>query len=204
MSVQDKDRIPAFETTANGLPRVVSVASDVTHRFSKPVREFVRLIAGYGIEGDAHAGAMVQHRYLAKRNASLPNLRQVHLIQAELFDALGLEGYAVHAGALGENITTRGVDLLALPLGTQLRLGATAIIELTGLRVPCSYIDKFKLGLKRKMIIRGADGPPYRAGVMAVVIASGEVKPGDPVNVTFQQARGSRYPRCHNYSTDNA
>lgn len=183
--MQSKDRPAVFDLAANNPPRVISVATDVAHRFSKPVRDVIRLVEGYGIEGDAHAGATVQRRYLAKRDAALPNLRQVHLIQAELFEVLAKEGYAVTPGALGENLTTRGIDLLALPLGTRLRLGATAAIELTGLRVPCGYIDKFKPGLKRKMILRGADGPRYRAGVMAVVVTSGEVEPGNAVTATF-------------------
>jgi MOSC domain-containing protein YiiM len=127
-----------------------------------------------------------------KRHASLPNLRQVHLIQSELFEALAGAGYAVSPGALGENITTQGIDLLNLPLGTRLRLGATAEIRLTGLRVPCGYIDKLRPGLKRKMIIRGGDGPRYwlrwlRPARWHWVMLS---------RSRFQQSPGSPCPPC--------
>ena len=132
---------------------------DAGHRFSKPVTASVRLIEGYGIEGDAHAGRFMKHRYLAKRQPKLANNRQVHLIQCELFRELAELGHPVRPGDLGENITTSGLDLLALPLGCLLRIGTTAAIELTGLRTPCGYIDQFRKGLKHTMIVRTNAGP---------------------------------------------
>jgi MOSC domain-containing protein YiiM len=135
---------------------VVAVSIDSKHRFSKTARPSIILTAGYGIEGDAHYGRFVRHRYLARRNPKAPNLRQVHLIPSELFDALRKFGFDVRAGDLGESITTIGLDLECLPPGTVLRLGASATLELTGLRTPCVLIDRFKAGLKDRLTRRRA------------------------------------------------
>jgi hypothetical protein len=162
---------------------VTSVSCDASHRFSKPIVDRVRLIAGYGVEGDAHAGQFMRHRYLAKRQPRLRNNRQVHLIQSELFEHLSALDFEVKPGDLGENIATTGIDLLALPLGCVLHLGSTAAVELTGLRTPCGYIDRFRKGLKRTMIKRTPEGPRFRAGVLGIVCASGEVACGDKVRV---------------------
>jgi MOSC domain-containing protein YiiM len=159
---------------------VVAVSIDSKHLFSKTARPSIILTAGYGIEGDAHYGRFVRHRYLARRNPKAPNLRQVHLIPSELFDALRKFGFDVRAGDLGESITTIGLDLECLPLGTVLRLGASATLELTGLRTPCVLIDRFKAGLKDRLQ-GGVPGPRYRAGVMAVVSEGGEVARGDSI-----------------------
>ncbi|MEY9418006.1 MOSC domain-containing protein YiiM [Bradyrhizobium japonicum] len=107
-------------------------------------------VESYGVEGDAHAGEFVRHRYLARRHPRLPNLRQVHLLPCELFDDLQGAGFAVAPGELGENITTAGLNLEEMPLGTRIELGPTAIVELTGLRTPCVLIDRFRTGLKRR------------------------------------------------------
>jgi MOSC domain-containing protein YiiM len=165
---------PALEGT------VVGVAAKRRHDFSKESRASIRLISGQGVEGDAHAGALVRHRYLARRNPRAPNLRQVHLIPRELFDVVRPFGYDVYPGYLGENITTLGLDLEWLPLGTQLRFSSAASVELTGLRTPCVLIDQFKAGLKRRMLGDPA-GPVYRAGVMAIVLHGGEVSAGDRI-----------------------
>jgi MOSC domain-containing protein YiiM len=130
-----------------------------------------------------HAGTYVQHRYLARRSPTQSNLRQVHLIQAELFQALAAEGFRVRPGELGENVTIQGFDLLTLPLHTRLQLGTHAVVALTGLRTPCGYIDKFQKGLKRQMILQGPGRPRFRAGVMSTVERSGTVKLGDRVEV---------------------
>ena len=165
---------------------VVSVSSAERHSFSKPVRPKIRLIAGLGVEKDAHAGATVRHRYRVKQDPAQPNLCQVHLIHVELFHQLSLEGFTIAPGDLGENITTQSVDLLSLPVDTQLRIGDSAVIQLTGLRTPCVQLDRLERGLMRAM--KGVDSngmPRPRCGVMAVVIASGEVMPGDEVRVTL-------------------
>jgi len=170
-------------TAAEHPPRgsVVAVALDAKHRFSKTARLSIILTAGHGVEGDAHYGQFVRHRYLARRKPRAPNLRQVHLIPSKLFDALRKSGVDVSAGDLGENITTAGLDLETLPLNTQLRIGSSANIRLTGLRRPCVLIDRFKCGLKLQLLVE-TPNPPFRAGVMAVVSEGGEISPRDPIH----------------------
>ena len=160
---------------------VVAVALDAKHRFSKTPRLSIILTAGHGVEGDAHYGQFIRHRYLARRKPRAPNLRQVHLIPSELFDALRKSGYDVSPGDLGENITTTGLDLETLPLNTQLRIGTSANIRLTGLRTPCVLIDRFKSGLKSRLLAE-TPNPRFRAGVMAVVSEGGEISPDDPIH----------------------
>jgi MOSC domain-containing protein YiiM len=164
--------------------RVASVARDGTHRFSKAVVPTIRLLAGLGVEGDAHCGATVRHRSRVAVDPTRPNLRQLHLIAAERLDELAGRGFALRPGDLGENVLTRGIDLETRPRGTRLRLGETAIVELTGLRNPCAQIEAFAPGLLAAVLDRAADGSLVRrAGVMAVVIAGGEVRAGDEVVV---------------------
>ena len=164
--------------------RVLAVHRSGSHSFSKFAEEGITLVEGLGVEGDAHAGKTVKHRSRVARDPAAPNLRQVHLLHAELFDELVAADHAVCPGDLGENVTTRGLDLLALPTGTRLRLGAEAEVELTGLRNPCSQIDRFQPGLTGKVLDRDANGRLVRkAGVMAVVRRGGEVRPGDAIVV---------------------
>lgn len=164
--------------------QVTAVAQDSRHRFGKPLALEIRLLAGLGVEGDAHAGVTVQHRSRVARDPSQPNLRQVHLLQSELFEAVAAAGFRVAPGELGENVTTRGLDLLALPTGTRLRLGEAAIVEVTGLRNPCGQIERWQPGLLAQMLDRDAAGRLLRkAGIMAVVLASGPVRPGDVIAV---------------------
>ncbi len=164
--------------------RVVAVSRDDEHRFSKPTRDSITLIAGIGVEGDAHSGATVQHLSRVKRDPQSPNLRQVHLIHAELLDEMADRGHDVAPGALGENITTAGVDLLGLPRGTRLAIGDDAVIELTGLRNPCSQIDGVSKGLMKELVYVDDGGMTVRlAGVMSVVLHGGEVRPGDGIRI---------------------
>jgi hypothetical protein len=163
--------------------RVVSVASDDAHRFSKVTRSSIHLVAGLGVEGDAHCGATVRHRSRVAVDPSASNLRQVHLIRQELFADPATRRFA--PGDLGENILTRGLDLLALPCGTRLAIGPTAVVELTGLRNPCAQIEHFRPGLLAAVLDRAPDGTRVRkAGVMAAVVASDPVTPGDAIVVT--------------------
>ncbi|MDQ2748200.1 MAG: MOSC domain-containing protein [Actinomycetota bacterium] len=163
---------------------VSAVGRDDAHRFSKTAAEHIELLVGLGVAGDAHAGVTVQHRSRVRRDPSQPNLRQVHLIHAELHDELAGLGFAVRAGDMGENVTTRGLDLLALPAGARLHLGQTAVVEVTGLRNPCLQLDRFARGLMAAVLDRAADGSPIRkAGVMGVVRAGGAVRAGDPIAV---------------------
>lgn len=163
---------------------VIAVSSSPTHTFSKPNQGSIRLLAGRGVEGDAHCGELVQHRSRVARDPSQPNLRQVHLIHAELHDELQAAGFRVCAGQMGENITTRGVDLLCLPTGTRLHLGDMVVVEVTGLRNPCVQLDQFQSGLLAAVLARDEQGALIRkAGIMAIVVTGGEVRPNDPVTV---------------------
>jgi hypothetical protein len=163
---------------------VAAVSLSPGHTFGKAARESIRLLAGLGVEGDAHLGETVKHRSRVARDPDQPNLRQVHLIHGELHDELREMGFVVHPGEMGENITTRGVDLLALPTGTHLRLGGDAVVEITGLRNPCVQLDRFQPGLMQACLGRDADGGLVRkAGVMGIVIAGGDVRPGDGIAI---------------------
>jgi MOSC domain-containing protein YiiM len=163
---------------------VTAVSRSSTHTLSKPTGSDIRLLAGLGVEGDAHLGETVKHRSRVARDPNQPNLRQVHLLHAELHDELRAAGFPVSAGELGENVTTRGVDLLALPAGTRLQLGSTAVVELTGLRNPCAQLDRIQPGLMAATLGRGENGELLRkAGVMGIVVAGGDVRPGDPIRI---------------------
>jgi MOSC domain-containing protein YiiM len=141
-------------------------------------------LAGLGVDGDAHQGATVKHRSRVARDPAQPNLRQVHLIHAELHQELRGAGFTISAGQMGENITTQGVDLLALPAGARLSLGGAAVIEVTGLRNPCAQLDRLQPGLMAATLNRDAHGNLVRkAGIMGVVVTSGEVRPGDPIRI---------------------
>ncbi len=163
---------------------VVAVSRDAEHRFSKAVAKQITLVAGLGVVGDAHAGVTVQHRSRVAADPTQLNLRQVHLIHAELFAELGEQGFEVAPGQLGENITTTGVDLLALARGTLLHLGEEAVVEITGLRNPCAQIEAFGPGLLKAVLGRDADGGLVRkTGVMGVVVTGGVVTAGASIDV---------------------
>ena len=168
---------------------VLAVAASASHSFSKPAAERIALLPGLGVAGDAHCGATVKHRSRVRRDPSQPNLRQVHLIHAELLAELAQRGHAVAPGELGENITTRGIDLLALPAGTELRIGASAVVRVTGLRNPCAQIEQFQKGLLEAVLGRTPRGELIRkTGVMSVVLAGGDVRAGDAVTVVLPPA----------------
>ena len=161
---------------------VVAVASNTKHEFSKRAKESIKLIEDHGVEGDAHAGRFMQHRYLAKQKPSLLNNRQVHLMASELFADLRSSGFTVAPGERGENVATAGLSLTNFPRGTRLRIGRSAVVELTGLRTPCALIDRFRNGLKRAMIMK-QELPRFRCGVLGVVKTTGHIRPGDLINV---------------------
>jgi MOSC domain-containing protein YiiM len=164
--------------------KVVAVSCCASHRFSKPNELWIRLIAGLGVQGDAHSGTTVKHRSRVARDPRKPNLRQVHLLHEELLQELLDKGFAIGAGQIGENVLTQGIDLLGLSTGTRVHLGADAVVEITGLRNPCVQLDRFSKGLMSAVLDRDADGGLVRkAGVMAVVLNSGDVRPGDPIHV---------------------
>ena len=168
--------------------RVEAVSAAPAHGFSKPIRDSIRLLPGLGVEGDAHCGQTVKHRSRVARDPTQPNLRQVHLVHSELIAELQAAGFEVHPGAMGENVTTADIDLLSLPVRTRLRLGAGAILEVTGLRNPCSQLDRFQAGLMKAVLSRGPGGELIRrAGIMAVVTAGGIVRPSDLIEVLLPE-----------------
>jgi len=164
--------------------RVIAVARSATHTMSKLTASSIRLLTGLGVAGDAHLGKTVRHRSRVARDPTQPNLRQVHLLHMELFAELRMAGFAVVAGQMGENITTGGLDLLALPTGTRLHLGDAAVVEVTGLRNPCAQLNGIQAGLMAATLDRDARGDLVRkAGIMSVVITGGDIQPGDPIAV---------------------
>ncbi len=167
-------------------PQVAAVHSSTEHAFSKDRCDEIDLIAGLGVRGDAHLGAQVQHRSRVATDPTQPNLRQVHLIHAELFEYALTKGFRVRPGDLGENVTTQGIDLLSLPRGSTLRLGGDALLAVTGLRNPCRQIDDFQNGLLQAVRYRDAAGKLVKlAGIMAVVVGGGIVRAGDAIDVAL-------------------
>ncbi|MFK0072920.1 MOSC domain-containing protein [Arthrobacter woluwensis] len=176
----------------NAVGHLEALHRSPVHGFSKETVESLRLLEGQGVEGDAHCGVTVKHRSRVAADPSQPNLRQVHLIHAELFEELRAAGFAVKPGDLGENLTTRGVDLLSLPVGTRLVMGA-AVVTVTGLRNPCQQINGFQTGLLKQVLKVDREGRPVRlAGVMGIVSRGGEISTGDAVEV--QLPAGEHYP----------
>ncbi|MED5579631.1 MAG: MOSC domain-containing protein [Nitrospinota bacterium] len=170
----------------NGL--VVGVFRKKDHSFSKDAQKELSLVEGKGVEGDAHFGETVKHRSRVAENPNQPNLRQVHLLPMELLEELEREGYSVNPGELGENITTKGVDLIELPLGTLLKIGESVSLEVTGLRDPCYQIDNFKKGLLSKVVCCDDDGNlVLKTGVMTVVLKGGQIKPNDKIIVKLPE-----------------
>jgi MOSC domain-containing protein YiiM len=164
--------------------QVTAVSRSPGHHFSKPLAMSIRLLTGLGVEGDAHCGETVKHRSRVRANPDQPNLRQVHLIQGELHEELRAAGFRVGPGDMGENVTTRGIDLLALPQGTRLRIGRDVVLQVTGLRNPCIQLDGFQQGLMRAVLDHAPDGALIRkAGIMSIVEAGGDIHVGDPIAV---------------------
>lgn len=175
---------------------VLAVHSSPVHGFSKRSDLFVTLIEGLGVAGDAHAGKTVKHRSRVRANPDQPNLRQVHLIASELLDEVNEEGFDVAFGALGENVTTRGIALIDLPRGTLLHLGEGAVVEVTGLRNPCSQIEDYRAGLLKRMVGRRPDGTPLLlTGIMSVVRKGGMVRAGDSIGVELPAGPRERLER---------
>ena len=162
---------------------IVAVSRSAKHGFSKETQPSITLLVGLGVDGDAHAGATVQHLYRMKLDRSAPNLAQVHFLHAELFDEMALQGFALRPGAMGENVLTKGLDLLAMPTGAIFRIGAT-VVEISGIRDPCKKIDALGKGLTKRLFDRAADGALIRkAGIMGVVREGGTIRPGDAIHV---------------------
>lgn len=165
---------------------VIAVCRSPTHSMAKNQEAEIELVAGLGVAGDAHQGETVKHRSRVARDPTQPNLRQVHLIHGELIDGLRAQGFELALGRMGENVVTRGVDLLGLPTGAVLRLGEAAAVRITGLRNPCAQLDGIQKGLMAATLDRDEQGNLIRkAGVMGVVLVGGKIRPGDPISVTL-------------------
>lgn len=163
---------------------VISLSKDKGHNFSKRLVDSIRLLKGLGVEGDAHCGTTVQHRSRVKADPTQPNLRQVHILHSELLQELTGKGFDVQPGSMGENILTAGLDVLALPKNTILKIGAEAVVQVTGLRNPCAQLDNYQAGLTQAVLDRDEDGRVIRkAGIMAIVLQGGVVKQGDSISV---------------------
>jgi MOSC domain-containing protein len=168
---------------------VVAVSLSALHQFSKPVQKSIRLLTGLGVEGDGRLGVTVQHRSRIAKDPTQPNLRQVHLMHEELLDELNAAGFRVGPGALGENITTRGINLLALSRGARLHIGNAAIVEVTGLRDPCRQLNDYRPGLMAAVLGRDENGNLIRkAGIMGIVLSTGDVRAGDSIRVELPSA----------------
>ncbi len=168
--------------------RVLAVARSDLHGFSKSNVHEIEVVVGLGVRGDAHSGATVKHRSRVAKDPSQPNLRQVHLIHSELFAEIAQRGFNIKAGDLGENITTEGIDVLGLPRGTILHIGATVRLEVTGLRNPCAQIEVFQTGLLSAVLDKDSKGMLIRkAGIMSIVTQGGRVRPGDQIEIQFPE-----------------
>ncbi|HEY4266251.1 MAG TPA: MOSC domain-containing protein [Micropepsaceae bacterium] len=166
--------------------RIIAVSRSAAHSFSKPNEPMIQLVAGLGVADDAHLGETVQHLARVREDPTKPNLRQVHLIHCELFDELREAGFSVAPGEIGENVTTRGIDLLGLPAGTRLHLGESAVVQVTGLRNPCRQLDRFQPGLMAAMLGRDGQGRiTLKSGIMGIVLAGGHVRAGDSIAVAL-------------------
>lgn len=169
-----------------GIPTASSLHLSDAHTFSKRTVPALQLVAGLGVDGDAHSGPTVKHRSRVRANPDQPNLRQIHLIHGEFLDELAGKGFTVNPGDLGENVTTRGIDLLGLPTGTLLRIGDSALLAVTGLRNPCGQIESFQSGLLGECVSTDASGRIVRkTGVMAVILTGGTIHAGDPIRVAY-------------------
>jgi MOSC domain-containing protein YiiM len=167
---------------------IIALSKSELHTFSKINCDKLLLLEGLGIDGDAHMGKTVKHRSRVKQDPNQPNLRQVHLIHSELFDEVAAKGYHVLPGQIGENITTRGIDLLSLPKGTILKIGSESLVEITGLRNPCSQLNTIKEGLMNAVLGKDDDGNLIlKAGIMGIVIKGGEIHVNDSIEILLPQ-----------------
>ena len=184
---EERERIDSEPRAGDepGVPSgvVTAVSRDTGHNFTKPNVDSIELIAGLGVKGDAHLGETVQHLVRVREDPTRPNMRQVHLIHGELHDELKQQGFSLGPGDIGENITTRGVDLLSLPRGTRLHVGGDAVVELTGLRTPCKQIERFQPGLLAAVSQDANGNVFFKSGVMGIVLNGGVVKAGDAIRV---------------------
>jgi MOSC domain-containing protein YiiM len=166
--------------------RIHALSFNAKHAASKGPVDSLRLRAGLGVEGDAHAGKSVQHRSRVELEPDQPNLRQVHLIHLELLEELRAKGFELEPGCMGENVMTEGIDLLGLPTGARLELGEDVVLAVTGLRNPCAQLDAVQPGLMSAVVHRDDAGRLVRrAGIMTIVLEGGEIRRGDAIRITL-------------------
>jgi MOSC domain-containing protein YiiM len=161
---------------------VLAVCFNPQPGLPKPQASRITLIEDWGVQGDYHAGKTIRHRYLARKDPTRPNNRQVLLVDTVIHKMVREKGIQLAPGDLGENILVEGIDLMALPVGTRLQVGS-AILELTEIRDPCSQLDGVHPGLHRAVEIHTADGIQSQAGMLGVIIRGGIVRPEDTVQV---------------------
>ena len=174
-------------TSTQPVGTVIAVSSRAEHGFSKVPEKAIEIVAGYGVRGDAHAGEKIKHRSRVAVDPDQPNLRQVHLIGTELLEELDANGFEVDPGELGENITTKGLDLMGLGYDTLLRIGDHAVLSVTGIRNPCQQIDSFKPGLLKQLVQKEGDRTIRKAGIMSVALRGGTVQPGDAIRIELPE-----------------
>lgn len=181
--------------------KVEGVCISSSHSFSKQIQKSITLLEDLGVEGDAHLGKTVKHRSRIAVDPTQPNLRQVHLIHAELQDELIEKGFSVRIGVMGENIATRNIDLLGLPRGSRLSIGTNAVEEITGLRNPCKQLEDYQKGLLSAVLDKGDDGELTRkSGVMGIVVLGGDVQTGDEIKVSLPNKPYLKLERVYNAS----
>ncbi|SRR6266446_5986019 len=162
--------------------RVIAVCCNPEPDLPKPVVDAVHLIENWGVEGDYHAGSLVRHRYLAKKDPTRPNMRQVLLMDAAVFAELAQNDIHIGPGMMGENITIEGMAMMQLAVGTRLAIGS-AIVEVTERRSPCYQLNGIDPRLL-KAVARKQDGQAiFKAGIMAQILQGGWVRAGDLVKV---------------------
>lgn len=161
---------------------VIAVCRNEQPGLPKPVVDEVKLIEDWGVEGDYHAGKLVRHRYLAKKDPTQPNVRQVLLIDTQILAEIKQAGIDVGSGMLGDNMTVEGLEVMTLPPGTRLAIGK-ALLEVTEVRIPCAQLNGLDKGLLKASVAREAGEKRFRAGIMTRVLKGGQVRAGDEVIV---------------------
>jgi hypothetical protein len=162
--------------------KVVAVCCNPEPGLPKPVVDAVHLIENWGVEGDYHAGSLVRHRYLAKKDPNRPNLRQALLVDAAVFVELARQDIHIGPGTMGENITIEGIDVMQLLEGTHLAIGST-IVEVMERRNPCYQLNGIDPRLLKAVVKKQPEQTIFKAGMMTRILQSGWVCAGDLVEV---------------------
>jgi len=160
---------------------VISVCKNSEPGLPKLRTDQIFLIADFGVKGDYHAGKFIRHRWLAKKDPTRLNNRQVLLIDDSILADIGKEGISPKPGELGENITLEGIKLMRQPIGTKFQIG-DAVVELTEIRRPCYQLNAIHPNLQNTVMPDKEDESTWNAGMLATVIKGGTVQSGFPVS----------------------